>query len=432
MKTFEYFVLVINNWFTYLISILIVFFVYYNFFKKYFISILDPFTNMLFFSAVAITVPVFLFMINEIPLNLFLSLFFTQLLFLIGLRVFSPIKIENYNNIQVEKKNDGQEVRFIKWLFIIIGTINIFMQLLSYKMFGIPLFAEKSRLAIYGESGGVNNIIKRVLDVTYQSHIFLTIYFVNYSAKNFMFNFYTKLSVLLILVFSIFSGSKGTFLTFGLAFFVYALYSIRWGNTFLFYKIKKFVFKFGLIVFCIAILVILISEETDNPFLFLLYRIGQSGDVFYMAYPNAVIDKIPSTNWFVGLFASPLSMFGIIPRSSIPEPMGFFLMQYHDPSVEFKGPNARINIFSYVYLSIFYSPFFCFFIGMIVSFFRNKLFSLLPANIFGCILYFLFLNAALRLESDFHSALADFINIIVILPFFLFISYYLSIRKTDG
>jgi len=151
-----------------------------------------------------------------------------------------------------------------------------------------------------------------------------------------------------------------------------------------------------------------------------------------MAYPNAVIDKIPSTNWFVGLFASPLSMFGIIPRSSIPEPMGFFLMQYHDPSVEFKGPNARINIFSYVYLSIFYSPFFCFFIGMIVSFFRNKLFSLLPANIFGCILYFLFLNAALRLESDFHSALADFINIIVILPFFLFISYYLSIRKTDG
>jgi hypothetical protein len=41
-------------------------------------------------------------------------------------------------------------------------------------------------------------------------------------------------------------------------------------------------------------------------------------------------------------------------------------------------------------------------------------------------LYFIFLSAVLKIETDFHSSLADFINVIVILPFFLFISFILS------
>lgn len=429
MNSFDYFELLFENWFEYLVSVLIVFFVYYIVYKKYYISLLDPFTYACFFSAMSISVPVFLFIVNEITIRLFLSLVFTQMFFFFGFRIFNPVKIKSIKFLKNQVINN-QEIRFIKWLFIIIVTTNIVLQLFSYKLVGIPLFAE-SRLGIYGESGGINNLLKRILDVTSQCQMFLSIYFMYYNKKSLFFKIFTNISISTIVIFSILSGSKGAFVTFGLAFFIYALYSIRWGDFSLFFTIKKFIIKFGVIALIVAFIVIYFSEDSDNPLLFILLRIGQSGDVYYMSYPNEIIDKIPSTNWIVGLFASPLSLLGIIPRTMIPDPMGYFIMQYHYPSIEFRGPNARMNVFSYVYFGILYSPIYCFIIGAIVSFFRNKLFYLLPANIFGCIVYFLFLNAALKLEPDFQNALADFINVLVILPFFIFISYYLSLRKTN-
>jgi hypothetical protein len=426
MDTFNYFVLLFDNWPLYLMSIVLVFLTYFIVFKKYYISILDPFTYVSFFSAMAITVPVFLFFVDEISNKLFTSLILTQLMYFIGFRLFSPLKI---TKIERNKNNflNGSGIRFVKWFFIIIGVTNIFAQLFSYKLVGIPLFAE-SRLGIYSNNGGINNLLKRLISVSFECYVILTIYFIYYKKKNFSFKVYTFLSIFAIVVFSVLSGSKGAFITFGLAFFIFALYSIRWGDFSLFYKIKKFTLKFGLIAVILAIIVILFSEKTSNPFEFLLLRIAMTGDVYYMAYPNNVIDTIPSGNWFISLFASPLSLIGLIPRSMIPYPMGFSLMEFHNPFVKFKGPNARMNIFSYVYFGIFFSPIYCFIIGAVTSFYRNKLFYLLPSNILGCILYFLFLKAALKLEPDFHSSLAEFLNYLIILPFFIILSYFLSLK----
>ena len=424
MNSFEYFNLVFENSFLYLVSVVIVFFVYYILFRKYYISILDPLTYTFFFSSMAITVPVFLFLMDEINTRIFLSFLITQLSFFIGFRVFSPIVVKTLTN-KKKQINKGNEIIFAKWFFIIIGLTTISLQLFSYKLFGIPLFSE-SRLAIYGESGGINNLLKRIIEIALQCYIFLTIFFIYYKNKNFVFKIYTNVSVLILIIFSFLSGSKGAFISFGLAFFIYALYAIRWGDTTIINKIKKFTLRFGIVAVFLAFMVILFSENSSNPFSFILLRIAQSGDVYYMAYPNEVIDRIPSSNWFISLFASPLSLLGIIPRSEVPYPMGFSLMEYHNSGVEFKGPNARMNVFSYVYFGIIYSPIYCFIIGVVLSFFRNRLFYLLPANIFGCILYFIFLSAALKIETDFHSSLADFINIVVILPFFLFFSFILS------
>lgn len=336
MNSFDYFELVFFNPWKYFGSLFTVMLVYYFVYRKYFISILDPFVFASFFSGLAVTVPFFLYSINEISFKLFLSFLFTQIFFFIGFRMFPPIKMDNFRHRQT-RNSDSQEIRFIKWLFIVIGITNIVFQLVSYRLFGIPLYAE-SRLNIYGESGGISNLLKRILDVTYPFHIFLTIYFLYSKNKSLFFKLYTNLSVILILIFSIFTGSKSAFMTFGIAFFVYSLYAIKWGDWSIFLLIKKFLLKFTIVVFLIAILVIYLTEDSDNPLVFLLFRLGQSGDVYYMAYPNEIIDKIPSTNWFIGLFASPLSLLGIISRSEIPQPMGYFIMQYHYPEVEFKGP----------------------------------------------------------------------------------------------
>ena len=427
MDSFEYFLLIVENWPIYLASICIVGFVYYVIFKKYYISLLDPFTFTSFFSAVAITAPVFLFFINAITSKIFFSFITTQGFFFLGFRMFSPIRVEKIS-IKNSNEDNVQEIRFVKWFFILIGFTNIVLQLFSYRIFGVPLLAE-SRLSIYGESGGINNLLKRILDVTLQCHVFITIFFIFLKKKSFYFKIFTNISIVLLLLFSVLSGSKAAFMSFGLAFFIYALYSVRWGDTSLYFTIKRFLPRFGVIALSVAILVIMLSEPGANPIGFLLLRISMSGDIYFMAYPNNIIDLIPKVHWFVALFGGPLSLLEIIPRSIIPEPMGYFINKYHNPGIEFKGPNARMNVFSYVYFGIIYSPLYCFVIGSILSFFRNRLFYLLPSNIFGCIVYYLFLRAALKLEPDFQSALADFINLLVVLPIFLFISYNLSIKN---
>lgn len=430
MDSFDYFGLLYLEWEKYFLSVILTFFVYYIVYKKYFISLLDPFTYAIFFSAMSITVPVFLYFTAQVSDRLFLSLVITQLSFFIGFRTFGPININLLKNIK-RKNVSYQEIRFSKWLFISIGVSNILLQLFSYKFVGIPLLSE-ARLNVYGESGGINNLLKRILEVTSQSHVFLTIFFLYQKNQSLKIKVFARLSFVFIVFFSVLSGSKGAFVTFGLAFFIYALYSLRWGDSTIFSLIKKFIYKFGAVAIVLAIIVISVGEGSSNPLMFILLRIGQSGDVYYMAYPNEVIDKIPTMNWFIALFASPLSLLKIIPRDMVPEPMGFFLMKYHNPSVEFRGPNPRMNVFSYVYFGILSSPIYCFIIGVITSFFRNKLFLLLPKNILGCILYFLLLNCALKLEPDFHFALADFINISLILPVFVIFSYYLSLRNEHG
>jgi hypothetical protein len=427
MNSFDYFEILFENWPYYFLSVIIVFIVYYLVFRKYYISILDPFIYTCFFSAMSVTVPIFLFFVDAIGLRIFLSFVITQVSFFIGFRLFTPIKLKKINFKQ-ELDHNPQVIRFIKWFFILIGLSNIFMQLFSYKLFGIPLFSE-NRNGVYGESGGINNLLKRILEVTFQCYVFLTIYFVFIKNKSFFFKIYTYFSLSVIIVISVFTGSKGAFMTFGLSFFIYALYSIKWGDFSLFFLIKKMIMKFGFVAILLAILIVTLSEDTSNPLIFLLFRIGQSGDIYYMAYPNNIIDLIPTVNWFIALFGSPLSLLQIIPRSMLPDPMGYFVMQYHHPDIQFRGPNARMNVFSYVYFGIIYSPIYCFIIGSVFSFFRNKLFYLLPSNIIGCIFYYLFLNAALKLETDFQSSLADFINILVILPIYLFVSYYLSLRN---
>lgn len=430
MDSFHYFLIVYDNWQLFLLANILVLLTYYLIFKRYYISILDPFTYATFFSAMAVVVPLFLFFVGQISIRLFLSFLMTQGAFFLGFLIIGPIKIHK----KIKKEPviiSGQEIRFAKWLFIIIGVTDIALQLFSYKLVGIPILAD-SRLSIYGESGGIDNLLKRALDVIFQCYVFLTIFFFYYKSKGSGFKAFTWISIGAVVVFSVLSGSKGALITFGNAIFIYALYSLRWGDNSLFIKIKKIIYKFGTVAILAAVIVITISEKDTNPFVFLLYRICQSGDIYYMAYPNAVIDKIPTMNWFVALFASPLSLLGFIPREMVPKPMGFFLMEFHNPGIEFKGPNPRMNVFSYVYFGIIFSPVYCFVIGILTSFFRNKVFYLLPKNIFGCFMYFLLLNFALTLEPDFYNAQSGFINILIILPFFIIISYFLSLRKDES
>jgi hypothetical protein len=431
MNNYEFYYLFYNNLWLFTALLLTVSIVNMIIYKRYIISIIDPLFYAVFFSVWATTVPCFLFALDKISLFYFASFLATQIAFFIGFSVIKPIRLTKYlsridDNLRMQLS--GQKLRFAKWLFLIIGSLLVTFQLFSYWKYGIPIFAE-SRIGIYSEASGLGKVLKRVIDVIYIPFIVLTIFFITQKNKGLFFNLFTYFFGIFAFVITILIGSKSSFLIFVFAFFNYAIFSLKWGSDFYFRRIKKYTLKLTILAIFISLGIIFITEEADNPIAFLLARLAQSGDIFYMSYPNNWIEFLPKNeNWVVNVFGSPLRLLGIIKESEIPQSIGFWLMETHHPEVTLKGPNSRMNVFGYTYLGFLGSIIYCFLIGFIASVLRNKLYFKLNSNILGLILYCLAVHIALKLEIDFYSSLADLINILLILPPIFIIAYLFSLK----
>lgn len=427
MNNYAFYSLLDNNLWLYIASFFIVIPFFYLFYKRYIISIIDPLFFNALFSFFSGTVVVFLYFTNSINSFYLISYIFTQISFLIGLNVFKPIVINsNKNNkILIINQINGNEYKFLKILYIIVAFIYVFCQLLSYKQFGIPILNETSRLAVYENAGGMGKVLKRFIDTLFIPFVLLNVIFFFQKNKNLLFKFLNFCFLFLNLVFILLTGSKGAFLVLVFLSFNFSFFSIKFGNDFLINNLNKHVFKIIFIAIIFALFVVILTEKTSNPIKFFIYRLIQSGDIFYMSYPNSIIDFVPKNESnLINFFASPLKLLGIIEEKDIPESMGFFLMKLHHPEVAFKGPNPRMNVFGLHFLGFGGSVFYCFLLGFIISFVRNKLFKLLPSSIIGLIFYCVMINFALKLETDFYSSLADLINIIIVLPIVITISYF--------
>ena len=421
MRTGEFFLMIFDNFEFFFVSAILSFIIYYNIFKRYIFSLLDPLFLSVFFSYSGFVTVIFLFLTKNITLFWLSSYLFTQFAFFLGFIIFKPLRIDFYIKLT---KLSSHQIRLSKWLFFISGFMTIISTLLIYIYKGIPIYAE-SRLNIIGDDT-LFKIINRVSRIVLPVYMFLTIYFVS-SEKNSSksIKFFAVLSLIFIVVTSILSGSRSKIMALGFVFFIYSIYSIRWGDVFLFNKIKKFSLKFLIIAFLIVIISFSIGENS-NPFYYLFFRLASSGDAYFMGYPNSVLEIIPKENWFVALFASPLNLLGLINESRVPEPIGFQLMEYYSNAKLFRGPNARHNILGYVYFGYYFSILFSFMLGLVLSYVRNKVYYKLPKNIIGSIVYFLLLICAINLETDFYMGLAGLIDII-----FLFIPLYIIIKIID-
>lgn len=421
MRTGEYFFLIFSNFEFFAISAILSLIVYYAIFKRYIFSLLDPLLLSVFFSYLGFTTVIFLYLTENITLFWLSSYLFTQMAFFLGFVIIKPLRLDF--NIKLSEISSLQK-RLSKWLFIISGLITISSTLLIYINKGIPIFAP-SRLNIIGDDT-VFKIINRISKIVFPVYMFLTIYFVSFYKKSSKsIRFFAVLSLLVILSISILSGSRSKIMAVGFSFFIYSIYSTRWGDSFLFKKIKKFSLKFLIIALVIAIISFHIGENS-NPFYFLIFRLASSGDAYFMGYPNSVLEIIPKENWFIALFASPLNMVGLINDTRMPEPIGFQLMEYYNKAKLFRGPNARHNVLGYVYFGYFWSIFFSFSIGLLLSYVRNKVYFKLPKNIFGSITYYLLLTCVIYLETDFYMGLASLIDIV-----FIFIPLYIITKIID-
>ncbi len=419
MNSPEFMLLLYRNWDVMFISIVFVSSIYILLFKKYFLSIFDPILFSFFFSMIGGATMFFLFFIDKLKGDYLLFYILTQGAFFIGILFFRPIKIKSIYN----KKDNEYDILTIKYFYLLTSISLIILQSFIYFFKGIPLFME-SRLNVIGDDI-LFKFYNRLKDIFYIPVILLMYYFI-FSKKHSFYKKYSVIVLFFIIISNILNGSKAALISLVFVYFIYALFSLKNNEFYSFNILKKHVKKVVFLSLLGAMTVVTLSEQTNNSLLFILYRIFISGDSYFMTFPYSTIENFVSRDhWFVNLFASPLSLLGIIPTDMVPSPLGFDIMEYHNKVNLFKGPNPRHNILGYVYIGYYGAILFSFIIGLLYSFIRNKLYFLLPSNPIGLIIYGSFLFSIIQIEADFYNALASLINSFICM-LFIFISYVFS------
>lgn len=425
----EFFELLINNYLKYLLALILAIVFYFPFIKRQFISIFDPFFLSQIYSVFACSVVFFLMIMESMSSRLFYVYFFTQLLFFIGLNITKPPSINR--NIKRDFIESSYQIRYIKVVFLLCFCLYFIFQMYSYSRFGIPIFAE-SRLNIY-DSDFISKVLKRINEGSSPLLVFFTIVVLVNKRVGQKFKLLGWAAMIFILVTSVLSGARSAVLTLVTAYFCIALYSkYKFGFPEIWMKLYGVKWMLiGFMVIVVIFVVLLGGNNGVNPIYFIGYRLVASGDCFFMSYPNNVIDNIWQTshNIVIELFASPLRMIGLIQESDMPESIGFTIMKYHNPHIEFRGPNPRHNIFGYLLFGVPGCYIYSFIIGSLYSVSRNLVLKMSKTYFWQMAIYFLLMIAFSSIEGDYYTFLSILLNIIIIGVPIMLISSLLAIKS---
>jgi hypothetical protein len=356
------------------------------------------------------------------------SYLLTQVAFFLGIFCFKPLKRHEIVTPDNNRAIFEEELLLIKLLFIISSAAFIVAQLLSYKLVGIPLFM-MSRTGAYADTGGLG-ILGHIIDVLRPATTFMLIYILFKPGNSVLFKIYLTLFGVFLLVSIGLSGSKSLFMSIGFILFIYLILNAAELKTH-FFKIgtyERYLLAFGMVFVFLTILIQSNDESAPGGSMAVfLYRLVASGDVYYFSYPDGAIETIDGSKGFLALFGDILSIVRIVPRSEQPGILGLQLFQIYYDADLITGPNARHNVFGYVYYGFYGSILFSFLIGAVLSFVRNKLFFALRGNVLGQIAFmFLYLNLTF-IETDPPVAVAGLSNAILIFPLFVILALILYV-----
>lgn len=426
MNNYNFFILVFNNIYIGVLCTIISFIIYFFAMKSYFTSILDP----LFFAAVlsgfGFSVVMFLFVTKSIEIYFFLSYLLTQLLLYLGFVSGHKLWLSK-SSLFVYKLGNYKDFLFI--FFTVSLFIFIVLQLIVYKTAGIPLFM-KSRLEAFAGGSG-SGLISRFISVSEYCSLFMMLIFIfdkNYSKKTII-KLLILLSFCFFIISAILSGSKGSFLILGYIFFCYSIMAGKRGT------ISSVFMRNEKKIICVAIFVAILVAgiQTNNwrgGFSTFIYRFVYAGDVYWSAYPNKSIDKLSGEHPWQALFTDFLGLTRIVPWKELPEAIGINLFKMHQFTDTIQGPNARHNVFGYVYFGFLGSIFFSFVIGFMIGQIRKIFMILKTKNILSIIfISYLYINI-FGLEVDPMYALSLFNSFLIVFPCLVFLSslLYYSIK----
>ena len=408
-------------------------FIYALIFRRLYISILDPIVFALIFSVFGFSVVWFLYFTKSIETRYLVSYLLTQIAFWAGLFTFKSLgKREVLSETKMVRIEDEELLG--KIFFVTFSSIYIIIQLISYKLIGIPLFLS-SHIDIYNNSGGLG-ILGRALEVLKPCSAFMLVWFLFRGSSSLLFKTYQYFFLVIILLFFALSGSKGEFMSLGFIIFCFLILNASRFKTY-FRKLRRLevlIIGAGL---CFVFFTIFVQPTengiTSNNIQFFAFRLISSGDAYFFAYPNHNIEHISGAQPFLALFGDIFSTVRLIPREQQPQILGLQLFQMFSNLDIITGPNARHNVFGYVYFGFFGSIVFSYLIGLALSLVRNRLYFNLRRNIFTQILFvLLYINLA-GIETDPPQAISGIENVLLILPVAIVITafFYFILRKNE-
>lgn len=340
MTTFEFLTLLEEKPWLFAVCVFSVTFMYIKIANKLGQSWFNPVLFNVFTAGIGIGVATFLYFTGNTSIQSFTYVIVASLIY------WGILLLKFPRSMKFLKVKIVNEQVYDKPLFVVLYVFSIFSTLLSYKLFGIPLFNSMedggSRLDTFTGSGGFGVILR----LSTYLKVYCFFYLLNrwHSKKISL----TKLFIwsLPFIIFGILSGSRSSFLIFLFAFWGYNLFYLGTEK-----KLRDF--KILLIpALVISVLSFGIEHSTDisGAFVYLAQRVASCGDLYWYALPNDVWKQVsinaPFHDLFVGLFA-PLR---IMAESSADMPTGFQLTRlvYTDFDTN-TGPVDLFTISSLVY-----------------------------------------------------------------------------------
>lgn len=412
MTSVTFWLLLSQNVWLYVLSLLICILIYSIIINKIVRSIIDPVLWVMITAIFANSVPLFLFFIKEIDtkvivyisvveLSFWLTYFFTRRKRI----VFSQYKMKN----SIITDN----------IYILFFFICVLCHLLTYYKFGIPLLKE-SRLETYSSGGGWG-----ILSYFQNFSVFYTSIYSFFLLKNRRMIIFARIVVVSILFFMFLSGSKAAILTLVHAYFFYLYYYEN--RAFEFKKFRRFI---PLVILFPIIVIMKQSGGNIWESIFSVFsRFVANGDVYWMSFPNNVIDSVEINNPIQYLFSRVLGPFRLIDYSTLDQNIGVQLYWeiYPDQYGLIKGPNSRLPILCWIYggiggflLSVIF--------GYLCALWHTRLICLFPKGILSVIVYGYIYNSLCAMFVDPINGTGYIFSIVLFI--LTIISLYVLLGKT--
>lgn len=401
--------------------------VYAIIYWKYYISIIDPSFLEVISSMFGFSVVLLLWFTDNISLHYFSSFLVSQIAFWMGF-IYISKKRNSWSGSMLKVKD---EKNMLKCIFFISLILYVATTILGYIVLGIPILAE-SRLDITAKAQNGMGFLSRF---SYLSIIciYCTLHFRLLKSQDKIVKIMQVITILFFCVTSVLTGSKGAFLRLAFVYFCFIILNREYDK-----KLYKSLKKTQLYFMCLGILaafsVIIITTEGNiwsGISVFLLRLIG-SGDVYWLGYPNGMVEDVPYKNPFIVLFQSFLGFFRIVSHTDFPEPIGYTLSSFFYDKTSLTGANARHNIFGYVYFGFYGGIVFSFILGWIIGFIRNMFVNMKECSVTSKIIVLLLYMSVFSLEGDPTLYLSYLTDILVTLPIILILSIFLYLNNVSG
>lgn len=410
MTGFKFFELLSSNSLIYILSLLISLFLFYGIMRATSSSWLNPLRFNVFTFSLGISVVLFLYFLGLIKFQTFIYIIISITIYWL---TFLWIFKNKQRQITIKFVDEPQ---IAKYLFYSSYSLYLLLTLVSYKLLGIPIFNEDSRLATYTGSGF--GYIARFSPILYTYSLFYIIHLFH-QYKNIPRKISNIVLLIPLIIIGILSGSRASFLGIIFAFWGY--------RTFYFGaepKVKDF--KWLIMPFLIiSIFTFSIQSSGDLKqagFMF-LERVVACGDLYWESLPNDAWRSIVVNRPFEFTFMGFLGPLRLLDPTHAEVPIGYQLTNIIYPSLAGKstGPVALFPIFGLVCYGYVGGCIFSFFQAILVSSVFRITFLKSNSIIVSAMAYFAF-NNAISLIGDISAGFGACLDSILS---FLLISFFL-------